>query len=105
MKRPKIADMTALERGRFRLLQAYRGARRNLDDLKYIDEAELPPDEIGKLHKFRREMQTIVMAIPPRNTQNAFRSVSEGIGFQEPPANPGRFSVLRTAHRAGCFAV
>ena len=38
---------------------------------KYIDEAELPPDEIGKLHKFRREMQTIVMAIPPRKTQNA----------------------------------
>ena len=71
MKRPKIADMTPLERGRFRLLQAFRGARRNLDDLKYIDEAELPPDEIGKLHKFRREMQTIVMAIPPRKTQNA----------------------------------
>ena len=71
MKRPKIADMTPLERGRFRLLQVYRGARHNLDDLKYIDEAELPPDETGKLHKFKREMQTIVMAIPPRKTQNA----------------------------------
>jgi hypothetical protein len=70
MKRPKIADMTPLERGRFQLLQAYRGARRNLDDLNYIDEAELPPDEIGKLHKFRREMQTIVMAIPPRKSSS-----------------------------------
>ena len=56
MKRPKIADMTQLELGRFRLLQFYRGARRQLDHLKYVDETEMTPAGVQKLNKLRLEM-------------------------------------------------
>jgi hypothetical protein len=46
MKRPKIRDMSPIERARFRLLQARRGAQRALKSLAAIQEPEkLTPEE------------------------------------------------------------
>jgi len=71
MKRPKIADMTQLELGRFRLLQFYRGARRQLDHLKYVDETEMTPAGVQKLNKLRLEMRTVIMGIRPSRIEKA----------------------------------
>jgi hypothetical protein len=65
MKRPKVADMNDIERLRFRLGQARRGARRELKDLVGVKLENLSPSEQECCKRYTAQFQTILALTKP----------------------------------------
>ena len=65
MKRPKIKDMTPIERLRFGCLQIRRGAQRELLDARTINSAGLDPEQQAKLREYIADFETCIMLTKP----------------------------------------
>ena len=72
MKRPKIRDMSPIERARFRLLQARRGAQSALKSLAAIQEPEkLTPEEHQNVAAKAKIFQSIIAVTKPSHVRAA----------------------------------
>lgn len=64
MRRPKIADMNALELARFRCLQCRRFTRRQLEELNAINPNELCTESRSILRKMIIQAETALAMLP-----------------------------------------